>query len=308
MLTENTYCGIKGTRIKFFWHERRYRMNIGLVLSGGMAKGAYQIGALKALETFIPIDEIKYISCASVGVLNGCAFATGRLSQAEMMWRNVCTDDTRMIISQILRSSMLQQNIKNLFSSENELTHIFYASLLDFNHHTVVYKNLKSVKSGDLPKYLKASVAMPVYNRAVMIDGISYFDGAVADNIPVFPLLKHAVDYIICIYFDDCSYIFENTFFDNKIVKLTFPCDSLLKQSLVLQSSSIDKMIEDGYNYTYHNLKTVFSEGYDNLNAVYQAIEYMNEKSKNARLRITGDVLVTNINKFVQKLTKRKII
>ncbi|MCM1220418.1 MAG: patatin-like phospholipase family protein [Lachnospiraceae bacterium] len=283
-------------------------MNIGLVLSGGMAKGAYQIGALKALETFIPMNEVKFISCASVGVLNGYAYTTGKLSQAEEMWRNVCNDDARLIVSQILRSSMLQQNINNLFSSELEFTRTFYASLLDFNHHTVVYKNLKSVKSEDVPKYLKASVAMPIYNHAVTIDGISYFDGAMADNIPVFPLLKHSLDYIICIYFDDCSYIFENTYFDNKIVKLTFPCESLLKQSLVLQSSSIAQMIEDGYNYTYYNLNAVFSQGYDNLDTVYQAIVYMNEKNRNAKLRITGDVLVTNLNRVVQRLTKRKII
>ena len=33
-------------------------MNIGLVLSGGMAKGAYQIGALRALNNFVPLNEI----------------------------------------------------------------------------------------------------------------------------------------------------------------------------------------------------------------------------------------------------------
>ena len=58
-------------------------MNIGLVLSGGMAKGAYQIGALKAILNFLPIDEIKYISCASVGTLNGYAFAVNKLEHAE---------------------------------------------------------------------------------------------------------------------------------------------------------------------------------------------------------------------------------
>ena len=53
-------------------------MNIGLVLSGGMGKVAYQIGALRALNEFIPLKEIKYISFASVGVLNGYAYATDK--------------------------------------------------------------------------------------------------------------------------------------------------------------------------------------------------------------------------------------
>lgn len=283
-------------------------MNIGLVLSGGMAKGAYQIGALRALETFIPIEEIKYISCASVGVLNGYAFATKRLSEAEDVWHNICSNDTRLIISQILKSSMLQQNIEKLYSLENRLTHTFYASLLDFSHRLVVYKNLEAANQEDIPEYLKASVAMPLYNHAVTIHGISYFDGAMADNIPVFPLLKHSIDYIICIYFDDYNYTFENTYFDNKIVKLVFHGDSLLKQSVVFQRNSIDRMIDEGYNHTYHLLKSVFSDGYDNLDSIYQTISYLNEERKGTKLYITGDVLVTNINKLMQKLTKKKLI
>ena len=46
-------------------------MNIGLVLSGGMAKGAYQVGALKAINELFPKGSIKYISASSIGVLNG---------------------------------------------------------------------------------------------------------------------------------------------------------------------------------------------------------------------------------------------
>ena len=70
--------------------------------------------------------------------------------------------------------------------------------------------------------YLRASVAMPVYNHAVQIESTAYYDGAMIDNIPVYPLLKHNLDYMICIYFDDICYKFENTYFDNKIVKISF--------------------------------------------------------------------------------------
>lgn len=56
-------------------HSVKY-MNIGLVLSGGMAKGAYQIGVLRAISEYIPISEIKYISCESIGVFNGYALLT----------------------------------------------------------------------------------------------------------------------------------------------------------------------------------------------------------------------------------------
>jgi len=283
-------------------------MNIGLVLSGGMAKGAYQIGALKALNEFIPLKEIKYISCASIGVLNGYAYATENLKQAEQMWKNICSNDTRYVISQILRSSMLQQNISTLYDKKKQLSNTFYCSLLDFCHRNIVYKNLSAVNSNEIPLYLKASVAMPVYNRSVSLDHTSYFDGAMIDNIPVYPLLKHDLDYIICIYFDDACYKFENTYFDNKIIKITFPCESMLRQSIVINKQSIEEMIKGGYDRTTYILKNILSEGYENLDCIYRTIDFMNQNSRNNCLRITGDVLVTNLNKITQRLTKRKIL
>ena len=283
-------------------------MNIGLVLSGGMAKGAYQIGALRALNNFIPLKEIKYMSCASIGVLNGYAYATENLDRAEQMWQSICSKDTRLVISQILRSSMLQQNIVNLYDSEKPISSAFYCSLLDLNHRNIVYKDLSTVDSNQISLYLKASVAMPVYNRSVQLDNTSYFDGAMIDNIPVYPLLKHNLDYIICIYFDDTCYKFENTYFDNKIIKITFPCESVLKQSVIFKQDSIDDMIKSGYDKTMYLLKAVFSEGYENLEYIYRTIDYMNRNNKNNSLRITGDVLVTNLNKITQRLTKRKIL
>lgn len=283
-------------------------MNIGLVLSGGMAKGAFQIGALRALNNFIPREEIKYISCASIGVLNGYAYATDNLDRAEKMWKSICNNDTRLVITQILRSSMLQQNIVNLYDSEKTLSSVFYSSLLDWNNRNIVYKDLSTVDNEQIPLYLKASVAMPVYNRAVQLNNVSYFDGAMIDNIPVYPLLKHNLDYIICVYFDDICYKFENTYFDNKIIKISFPSENILKQSLVFKQDSIDRMIKTGYERTTYLLKNVFSDGYDNLESIYQTIEYMNQNIKGNNLRITGDLLVTNINKITQKLTKRKIL
>lgn len=283
-------------------------MNIGLVLSGGMAKGAYQIGSLQALNNFLPLNEIKYISCASIGVLNGYAYATANLDRAEQMWKNICSNDTRLVITQILRSSMLQQNIKSIYDADKKLSSNFYCSLLDLSHRSIVYKDLSEIDSNNIPLYLKASVAMPIYNRSVQIDNTSYFDGAMVDNIPVYPLLKHNIDYIICIYFDDTCYKFENTYFDNKIIKITFPSESMLKQSVVFKQDSIDDMIKNGYDRTMYLLKTVFSEGYENLEYIYRTIEHMNQSNKSNSLRITGDVLVTNLNKLTQRLTKRKVL
>jgi predicted acylesterase/phospholipase RssA len=59
---------------------------IGLVLSGGGAKGAYHIGCLKALRE-AGIDRFAAIAGSSVGAINAVCAATGRLDTAERAWR-----------------------------------------------------------------------------------------------------------------------------------------------------------------------------------------------------------------------------
>ena len=52
-------------------------MNVGLVLSGGGAKGAYQIGMLRALEELGISRQISVISGTSIGAFNALAYAVG---------------------------------------------------------------------------------------------------------------------------------------------------------------------------------------------------------------------------------------
>lgn len=283
-------------------------MNIGLILSGGMAKGALQLGALYALSEFIPLEEIKYVSCASVGALNGYAYMTNKLERAKKMWSELCSNGKRMGLTKFLRSDILQEDIIGLYDPNDSMSAEFYCALLELRAKNIAYKDLSKVDKDKIPLYLKASVALPVCNRAVQVDGSGYFDGAVVDNVPVFPLLDREIDYIICIYFDDVCYKFESTDFDNKVIKICFPNDSSLRQSFVFQQDSIDNMLEDGYERTKNILKEYFSDGYDNLEQIYRNIESINQNNKDSRLRLTGDVIITNFNKITQKLTKRKIL
>ena len=57
----------------------------GLVLEGGGAKGAYQIGAWKALKE--AGVKIKGVAGTSVGALNGALICMGDLEQAEKLWK-----------------------------------------------------------------------------------------------------------------------------------------------------------------------------------------------------------------------------
>ncbi len=63
-------------------------MRIGLVLSGGGAKGAYQIGCWRSLRE-AGLDRFEAIAGSSVGAINAVLVATGRLDTAEAAWRGL---------------------------------------------------------------------------------------------------------------------------------------------------------------------------------------------------------------------------
>ena len=63
--------------------------NIGLVLSGGGAKGAYQAGVWKAMVETGVADMVKVISGTSVGAINAAAFAAIRNPDAiKRLWHD----------------------------------------------------------------------------------------------------------------------------------------------------------------------------------------------------------------------------
>lgn len=279
--------------------------HIGLVLSGGMGKGAYQIGALKALSKYFQPMDFEYVSAASVGVLNSYAYLTGNLEKAHDIWTSVNLQGDKRFITSVLKSAFLQDIITSIVS-DNRIPTTFYVPLLDLPHNELNYYNFTDISTADMESYLKASVAMPFYNKGIVIGDKTLYDGAVVDNIPVYPVLKHELDYVICIYFDDFNYVFEDHSLDNRIIKLTFPDNKLVSNSVNIKHESIMYMIEEGYRRTDEILSFIFAEGTDNLPSIYSRIAERNLQDSKKKIRITGDVVVTNMNRLLKKIVRSK--
>ena len=76
---------------------------IGLLLSGGGAKGAYQIGCWKALRD-LGLDDFRAIAGSSVGAMNAVLVGTGRFDHAEEVWRTLrLRDVVGVSVRRILR-------------------------------------------------------------------------------------------------------------------------------------------------------------------------------------------------------------
>ena len=74
----------------------------GLVLEGGGAKGAYQIGAWKALKE--AGVKIKGVSGTSVGALNGALICMGDMERAESLWSNLAYSQIMDVDDELMAS------------------------------------------------------------------------------------------------------------------------------------------------------------------------------------------------------------
>ena len=64
-----------------------------LVLGGGGARGAYEVGVWQALcELDVPVD---IVTGTSVGALNAAVIAAGSFESVSALWRNLRTDMVR---------------------------------------------------------------------------------------------------------------------------------------------------------------------------------------------------------------------
>ena len=56
------------------------------------------------------------------------------------------------------------------------------------------------------------------------------------------------------------------------------------------------------------NNTIIFANGYDDLDHIYKSIIYHNKQLGDPKLRLTTDVVITNVNKLLSRFAKRKNI
>lgn len=191
------------------------RKKVGLVLSGGGAKGVAHIGVLKVLEEAgIPVD---YIAGTSMGALVGALYSIGY--DAQMLdslvraqdWTFLLSDKVyrydlpfsekaikeKYLISIPIRNRALAmpsgfvsgQNVYNLFL---DLT-IGYHDSIAFHHLPVPFRcvasNLVDGKEyvfdrGCLAEAMRASMAIPGAFAPVLKDSMVLVDGGISNNFP----------------------------------------------------------------------------------------------------------------------------
>lgn len=189
----------------------KFSNKYALVLAGGGAKGAYQIGAWKAFNELG--IEFEAVAGASVGALNAAMIAQGDSRKAEELWNRISLEKIVCIPPALVAQGKLyvsRGNIKHLKElNRSILKHggldstpllNLIKSVLDeelirkkgidlglvtFNVDKLkpVELFLDSIDRDKLAEYLLASASFPAFKRTT-IDGNKYTDGGIYDNIP----------------------------------------------------------------------------------------------------------------------------
>ncbi|MFA8433358.1 MAG: patatin-like phospholipase family protein [Marinifilaceae bacterium] len=204
------------------------RPKIGLVLSGGGAKGFAHIGVLKVLEEVgIPID---YISGTSMGSIIGGFYAIGySADDIEKMvlaqnWEQLLSDYVsrqhipfhekedieRYVLSFPIKPKGIQlpsgiiqgQNIVNLFADLSQPYH----DETDFTKFPIPFVCVAAdietgeavvLDKGYLPKAMRASMGIPTLLTPVENEGRLLVDGGMVNNFPVKEVLNLGADIVI---------------------------------------------------------------------------------------------------------------
>ncbi len=199
----------------------------GVVLEGGGAKGAYQIGVWKAfLECGL---KIKGVSGVSVGALNGALICMDNYEEAENLWKSL-TYSSIMKVSDTQMDKLMKRNLRELDLKEltKDTTRILADrgidisplkklienwvdedkirnSDIEFVFGTFLVSKLKEVEitakeaeNSSLKDYLLASASLPAF-RNEKLHGMKYLDGGMFNNVPVDMLINRGYKDIIIV-------------------------------------------------------------------------------------------------------------
>lgn len=200
---------------------------LGLALEGGGAKGAFHIGAVKALlENGYEFDGVVG---TSIGAFNGALISQGDFEKAYDLWINMepsmLFDIEDECMRNIVHNGLTKETIKYISSrtinlienrgiDTSKIRRVLYENVdeyklrtsnIDFGMVTVsipdfnpveVYK--EDIPAGKIRNYIMASANFPGF-KLYPIDGKYYIDGGIYDNCPVNLLIRKGYKDIIAV-------------------------------------------------------------------------------------------------------------
>jgi NTE family protein len=245
---------------------------IGLVLSGGGARGFAHLGVIQALNESGIFPDV--ICGTSAGAIVGVLYADG-YSPKEILKLTNSNSMLRYMRFTVPRAGLLQISgvvriLKDSLRAKTfeELKIPLFVTATDLNNGRVDY-----FSSGDLLNVIIASSSIPVLFKPVVIDNRHYVDGGVLDNLPIKPI-ENNCHYIIGSFVNPTGYeenvtnlisIAERTFLlsmSKEVAEKSKKFDLFiapleLRNYKILDPDKSEDLFQLGYKTTKEKLKTV---------------------------------------------------
>jgi NTE family protein len=260
----------------------------GLVLEGGGAKGAYHIGALKAIKELN--IEIEAVAGTSIGAMNGAMFAQDKLDVAYDYWYNISTSKALDIedkyLSELLNLSINHNNLSYFINKAKEvlqnrgLDNSFLKDVLQNNIDEKTLRNskidfaivtlslsdlkplelfLEDIPEGKVVDYILASSYLPAF-KMQKFDGKILIDGGFYENLPLKTLQNKGYKKIIAIRTYGLGKIEKQVDEDQEIIFIN-PSQELGRM-LNFDQQNARKNIKMGYYDTMRYFKNLTGSKY----------------------------------------------
>lgn len=283
-------------------------MKVGLVLSGGGGKGAYELGVWKAIKE-LGIDKyIRAVSGASIGAMNAMLFAQDDYEAALEMWREVTLQKLLPINNKelIKKGVTLAIGSKTLYAVRKHMPKLLeqgdvprdgaiemiskymnfeklkstgincYVSCTETTEFKAEYFKINDYDEETARDMILASSSLPMIYESAEVLGKKYLDGGLVDNTPIKPLYDENCDIIIIVSLSKEAKIERDKFPNAKIISIV-PSEMdnrVLEGLLNLDEEAKNKRIEIGYEDTKNLLEPIFAL------AIYQYEDKIKEKEE----------------------------
>ncbi len=321
--------------LSIFSQDTIKKPKIGLVLSGGGAKGFAHIGVLKVLEQ--AGVKIDYIGGTSMGAVVGGLYASGySATQIDSIFRTINFDN--------LLKDFTPRNSKNFYEKRNDE---LYAFVLPFNKFKIgipealtkgmynynllssftrnvryvrdfnqlkipflcIATNIETgeqvtIEKGNLAHAMIASSAFPTLFSPVEMNGMLLIDGGVTNNYPIEEVRKMGADIIIGVDVQDGLLGRDELKEATKIVSQVTALQSIEKMKLNIKDTDI-YIKPDIKNYgliSFDKGLNIIQKGEEAAFKVYEQLKkYKNKEFKPTPVKKISDSLEIN-NIYINKL------
>ncbi len=245
---------------------------VGLVLSGGGALGAYEVGVWKALKK----KHIKFdlVTGTSVGALNAIMVVQNDFKKCMHIWKNISFNNIyqdsiqeniklkdlykkytkEFILNKGMDTTQLEKLLRKVYDAPK-----FYSSKIDYGIVSFNLTTLKPtlLKKIDIPPdqlidYAIASAACFPAFKAKIINDQKYIDGGYYDNLPINLAIDMGAQKIIAVDLKALGIKRKPKNFSGEIV--TIKPNNKLMNMLEFNSEKSIRAINLGYNDTLKKL------------------------------------------------------